>query len=210
MSAGLRAGGAPVTLPKAYMKTPSFASRISAIALGLSVGLSFGVLPNEAAAQLIPKSSLSLDVKAVAQASGARTSDQSWYYQRRDYSGSFVLQVDIHNLSKESVACEVEWFFTAKPMRGGKAYVFDKGSKQIEIAGGQWNKEQVASEVVEGTKVRDYYYQSERGSKKDGWIVRVKENGQITRVRASSTTLEAIAKNPAQMEQLLAVRASTR
>jgi len=176
----------------------------------LMAGFTFGIGLRDAAAQLIPKSSLSLDVKAVAQASGARTTDQSWYYQRRDYSGSFVLQVDIHNLSREPVACEVEWFFTAKPMRGGKAYVFDKGSKQIEIPGGQWSKEQVASEVVEGTKARGITYQTESGSKKDGWIVRVKENGQITRVRASSTSLEAIAKNPAQMEQLLAAQPSTR
>jgi hypothetical protein len=172
--------------------------------------LAFAVLVTAAAspapAQLLPKSSLTLDAKALTAGSGAKTGASTYWVRDRSYESGFVVEVALRTLGREPVKAELEWFFTAKPMAGGKSFVFDKGSKELEVVPGPGLKEVLESETVSGRRADYNYYgggRVESGQKKEGWIIRVKENGVVTRIKASSTTLEAIAKDQVQLDSLI-------
>ncbi len=157
-----------------------------------------------ASAQLMPKSSLVLEVKPASQGSGAKVGARAFYFEQRNYVSGFVLDVSIRNMNKDPVKFDLEWYYTAKPMAGGRTFVFEHGSKPVELAGGAFFSEPLVSEVVEGSKVRGYFPR-ETGRKKDGWILRIKENGVLTRWKASTPSLEAIGGDPAALAALLKV-----
>jgi hypothetical protein len=147
-----------------------------------------------------------LDVKYVT--AGTAT-DVHW----RSVYGSFgktqheskALLIEVRNMSQNPAKFGIEWYFIGKPIRGTTRFIYDHGSKEVELAGGALTRLEVASDELSSTRYRSssgrYYYKS--GDKADGWIVRALAGGEVIRVKASSSQYEKYGSDNEQLKQLM-------
>jgi hypothetical protein len=120
-----------------------------------------------------------------------------------------VLELRARNLSKQPATVSFQWIFLAKNIsgRGGGAYIWDRGQKQVTLEGSGDTKETLeSSELVQvstvtsqrqlvrytdgSSKYQTTSSQSKSGSRPVGWVVRMLEDGKVVRVQASSSEYE--------------------
>src|SRR4029079_3559913 len=100
---------------------------------------------------------------------------------------------------------KVEWFFVGKPAAGTRRFLYDKGSRQISLKPGAFEKFEVESKQLNNYRYHSvssgYVYRS--GDRADGWIVRVKVGDDVVRSKASSPQLEELEKNKDEFERFV-------
>jgi hypothetical protein len=168
-------------------------------------------MPERGFAQTSPAaaSSRSVVIDAVDSAGNATTL-QSW---RNVYGSSAKtkaetrqLDIAVRNLSGTLPGeFKVEWFFVGKPAAGTRRFLYDKGSRQMSLKPGAFEKFEVESKQLNNYRYHSvssgYVYRS--GDRADGWIVRVKVGDDVVRTKASSPQLEELEKNKDEFERFL-------
>jgi len=144
-----------------------------------------------------------------------------------------TVEMQVHNFGAAPAQAHFDWFFVAKPVRSvqthgvgqtqNPGYVWDRGQKDIAVAAGTDQKEvfqssgltQVEQQTTQ-TQATGFFggpglqYQnqisamkSSSGARPYGWIIRLLDGDRVMQVRASSSDLETIGSDPAQMAALL-------
>jgi hypothetical protein len=168
----------------------------------------------------LPKgiSSLSFDVRGVASGGGtnaAAANISQSNSKTRVRESQTVLELKVRNLSAQPASAQFDWFFLAQSVGKGKAYIWDKGTREIAVGAGSEVKENLEStDLVQTTTVTTSrvwvtgtdsvpgHYQnvsrsSKGGARAVGWIVRMFSDGKLVRIRASSSELEKMGYDPA-------------
>ena len=135
-----------------------------------------------------------------------------------------VLEVTVRNVSRSAGKAHFDWFFAAKAVSGGEPFVWDKGERDVDLAGGTQRIETIESKALVRemkTETHNEYVnrpvpgrtttrvltpvtsQTKTGAQPYGWIVRMFVDGTLAKVRASSSVLETVGRNPEQMAILL-------
>lgn len=147
-----------------------------------------------------------LDVKYVT--AGTAT-DVHW----RSVYGSYgktqrqskALLIEVRNMSKLPGKFCIEWYFIGKPVSGSMRFIYDHGSKQVELSGGDFTKLEIESDELKSTRWRSstgrYYYQ--KGDKADGWLVRALVGDEVIRVAASGPAYEKRGRDEEQLKRLI-------
>ena len=126
--------------------------------------------------------------------------------RRTKKSKSLVkLAIEVRNAGSSPATVELQWYFVADSVDGGNQWVFDKGSKTLDLPScGVIAKTTVESRTltldslsVDGAK------KTETGSKANGYIVLVKAADRILRVAASSKSLEEAGRSPQELQKLM-------
>lgn len=162
--------------------------------------------PPAAPAPLIQRRhSISVNVKATT-ASSANRNSSSYYSTSRTYSREQNITITVRNLSHDPDTVSLEWYFVGRPAGAGtsRRFIYDQGTKDgVEIGAGSWKEVQADAKELEQQSYNGWYYKYSSGDKPDGWIVIAKADGQVLDIEASSSTLESIAKSPADFKRLL-------
>ncbi len=145
--------------------------------------------------------SKSVFIEAVESTGGSQTTDH-WRSVYGGYNKTRTatreLGITIRNMSALPGQFDIEWYFVGKPASGGRRFLYDKGSKQILLEPGKFERFAVESKELSSRSVRDYYYSGynyKSGDKADGWIIRAKVGEEVVRVKASNPQLEQLEKN---------------
>ena len=174
--------------------------------------------------------SLSFEVKTVRSGGSANpnpTQTASGYTSKTTQSreSSPTLELKVRNLSKNPGSARFEWYFVANPIQRGANYVWDRGGREIAVAGGGEETQTIDSrplvqnttyrttrtQVTSATSGSVIGYESnttkqQTGARPAGWIVRMLVGDKLIKVQASSAALEQIGRDPAQMQTLLGQR----
>ncbi len=144
----------------------------------------------------------------------AQTIDAS---QTRVQGSGISLTVQVRNLGRTLDSAKLEWYFVARRVGSkGKDYMFENDSQDIKVdAAGSIDfllksrllqtfvsKEMHSSNGVNpntGQPVGTTATMSRGGDSIAGWIVRLVIDGKPVEIRASSPTLEAVARSDAQL-----------
>ena len=144
----------------------------------------------------------------------ARTSDGQ-IAKTRVRNSQTTLEIQVRNLARETDTAHFDWFFVAKSVITENTYVWDKGERDVPVPAASQKKETVESEELAATVTRTtsgssssssskgYTSEKKSGSRPYGWIVRMSVGGQVVKVQASNSELDKIARDPAQLTQLL-------
>jgi hypothetical protein len=110
----------------------------------------------------------------------------------------------------------VEWFFFGKDVTGGEPFLFDEGVQELTVRPAGMERFEIASDKLT-QRVEQQYAQRQRsvniytgeqyaaasatsrsvsGSKLFGWIVRLSSGDKILQMKASTPSLEMLAKKP--------------
>ena len=153
-----------------------------------------------------PPVAVRLDVKNVG---SAKIIDRKWESDYGSYWRDFVrttrLEAEVGTLSKPVKGASIGWFFVGKKLSGTERFFVMADAKVINIEPGPAVKMLLESGGVESS-VTNYAALGQRynsGAKLEGWIVRVQdESSRTLAIRASSATLEQLARNQREMERL--------
>jgi hypothetical protein len=147
-------------------------------------------------------------------AGGSTSAEQDDYKSNRTKNSGLGLDVKVRNLAPAQDQATIEWYFFGKAVEKnnlGKEFIFDTGSKQISINPGAEEDLPVRSSDLTMKEERHLHINTgtsstggaippaastkKSGAKVSGWMVRLIAEGKVLAVRASSTTLEDLAKN---------------
>ena len=132
------------------------------------------------------------------------------------------LHVETRNLGTAPAGARLEWYFVARRLNAGphSEYIWDIGRRDVSVTPGGTDKEELESSALLQTTTRgstaptaNYMngqlytstgsgYTSREGSIPIGWIVRLMDGDQMLRVQASSSTLEAAARDQERLKKL--------
>lgn len=138
-----------------------------------------------------------------------------------------TIQISVRNFGPAPDAVRVEWYFLATPvtLEPGKSaleqeYAFDQGRKEVSLAGSGTQTFPVESvEITSSVKranrtrmsrsgkisARGHAKAAEAaGDKLAGWVVRIVADGRTVSTKASSQSLEDIARDEAKLKELIA------
>lgn len=140
------------------------------------------------------------------------------YYSSVRSRGSHVgLQIEIRNLGRQDHEAVLEWFFIGKSAGGDGIFVFDQGSKVVAVPSAHRElvelKSKEITSMIERKRSRYTFWDESDGSRRysgvrlsgykaSGWIVRLTSGGQLLEARASSPSLETIARDESQLRRL--------
>ena len=115
------------------------------------------------------------------------------------------LWIEIRSLSSKTIRVSLEWYFVAKDVDGGKQWIFDHGSKALDLmANGPAMIENVESQSLESTVITlRRGARAEFGGEIAGYIVLVKSDGKILKTAASPRSLEDVAGSPEAIQKLM-------
>ncbi len=121
----------------------------------------------------------------------------------RDYSRTISITIQVRGMGRRTAAV-LEWYFLAKPVQGGDAWIFDQGHEEIVLdPTSMVTLEKESKELT--SQVREYVgygLRSESGHKVEGYIVRLLAGGKVIAAAASSRALEALARDEARLNAL--------
>ncbi len=133
------------------------------------------------------------------------------YTQKRAKESGIALLVQVRNLGRAPDSAKVEWYFFAKPIEKGREYIFDSGNQNITVAPATAESIPVKSAPIKSLVVKQLHTTDgvnslgqqilpsasvkKTGSTVGGWIVRLIIDGKPGQIRASSPSLETLAKN---------------
>lgn len=138
-----------------------------------------------------------------------------------------ALQINVRNFGPTPDVAHVEWYFLAAPAtpEPGKStldqeYAFDQGSKDVSLAGSgsqtfPAESIEITSSVKRGNRTRmsrtgrisatgHAKTSQATGDKLAGWVVRIVADGRTVSTKASSQSLEDIAKDEGKFQELIA------
>jgi hypothetical protein len=168
--------------------------------------------PSEpSAASAVPLSqSVFVDVKDLGSNVSSSTNWRSvWGSYSKDVTRARALEITLRNSAKLPGEFLVEWYFFAVPARGGKRFLFDRGSKPVTMAPGAIEKATVVSDELNSSRSHytyDYYSYSrthKSGTRPEGWIVAVSAGGKLLRVKTSSAQIEELYKKSDEFKALV-------
>jgi hypothetical protein len=179
-----------------------------------------------------PGASLSMTVTPVASGgatrskSGAgsnvgepsRIAKKENYTQERVRKSQTTLAVEVRNLGRGSDPATVEWIFLAGSVNGGDPFILNRNSRQVALPPGQTEKFEISSSEVASKTTRKLDISTtssstttlqtstasatRSGNVLKGWLVRLKAGDRVVAVRASSPSLESIARDDAALGAL--------
>jgi hypothetical protein len=128
----------------------------------------------------------------------------TWIYAELRTTCTMPLEVQIRSLSKSAVSIEMEWYFVAKTAVGKKLWVYDKGSKTLQLSPmSSFTKEQMESVPVASIGFNTDKPRNDAGSEPYGYIVLIKGDGKVLKYDAQPRTLAEAAASPHKLKQLL-------
>jgi hypothetical protein len=160
------------------------------------------------------KTGLKEDLGGKPLGNGWSTSEQKDYNSSRNKKSGVDLEVEVHNLAAAPDSAKLEWYFIGEPVGKDKPFIYDQGSQDVTLTAGQSQsfpleaKELTEKDerhlhidkgLINGRPVPPAASTKKKGSKFDGWMVRLVADGQILAVRASSPALEELGKNDAAL-----------
>lgn len=187
--------------------------------------LSFGTVTS-AHAQLAGKHSLSLNV--TLKASGGNTNSSSGTdvnrgtfgvtsdsSQMRTKNSQVNLLVQVRNFGQIPDNAKLEWYFVGNPV-DGKNHIFDSGHLDLAIEAGVTREVPLNSRALQSTVRRETRAAAgidpttgrrlassqstiKFGAAVGGWMVRLMVDGKPYQIRASSPSLETVAKSEASL-----------
>jgi len=110
-----------------------------------------------------------------------------------------VLSVAVRNFSTQPDAVQLEYYFFAQSVAGGKEYLLNSDTSKISLAGGETQTVNATSKEVATTTTQkltgaDGYStimsQQKTGEKLKGWMVRIMADGKVLQVRGSDMKYE--------------------
>jgi hypothetical protein len=178
--------------------------------------------------------SLSMEVRPVSSGGTTRTSNNlyarkkddpgtayqprySYYSSVRIRESHVGLQIEVRNFGRQKTEAVIEWYFIGKPAAGNNLFVFDQGSKTVEVPAAHREIVQVKSKEVTNTtetKRRRYTFWDDpdegrrysnirkSGYKVAGWITRLTVDGKVMQVRGSTPSIETIGRSETELRRL--------
>ena len=170
------------------------------------------------------------DVKGVGQIRSAFGAEAavSRFNQQHDTVHRTNVRVDIRNLGRTPDTIKLEWYFIAAPVGGGAArgkdFVFDQGAEDISVIPNGTESREITSkearyvlvrtatmiesgdpsnEVTFAGGGRTTAQSTQTGIMMRGWVVRLLDGGQVVATRGSSQAYEDLAKDNAQLKDLM-------
>jgi hypothetical protein len=137
------------------------------------------------------------------------------------------VEVQMRNLGTTPAQARLEWYFVARSMQDGNSghsgpeYVWDLGKRDVLVAAGSEDKEQLESvgltetlaqrSTGQATSYQNGQYVTTMGSASvarsgahpAGWIVRLMDGDQLLRIQASSSDLEAIGRDSTRLTRMV-------
>ncbi|MCX7819957.1 MAG: hypothetical protein N2652_12245 [Kiritimatiellae bacterium] len=144
-----------------------------------------------------------LKVTRASSTRGAQVVMPTWGTHSRDYSRSVAVNIQVRGMGSRASAT-LEWYFIARSNRNGELWIFDEGREAVELDPSKLVELQKASKEL-AASVSEYgaWMREERGSRVEGYVVRVVAGTKVLAVDASAKTLEVMARDPVKWAALV-------
>jgi hypothetical protein len=118
---------------------------------------------------------------------------------RRDKS----LDIVVRNRSSTAQPATVEWFFVSTAADGGQKQIFDRGSKEFQLAPSTSVNHPVTSKELQSVQISRNSEAHAKGRKINGWIVRLlDQEDQVVAQKCSDAVIEAITHDATKLQKL--------
>ena len=182
-----------------------------------SHGLSMDVAVTATGGATKSSASVKTDVGGTPLGNGWVSAETDDYTQNRVKESGVSLAVQLRNFGRTPDKAKLEWYFVAKSVEArGNGYIFESGDHDVTLAASSSTSFSLKSAPVKsvtekqlhttdgvdpftGAAVAPTASVRKSGSNLSGWIVRLMVDGKPYQVRASSPSLEALAKNDSQL-----------
>ncbi|MEA3188989.1 MAG: hypothetical protein QOD99_2819 [Chthoniobacter sp.] len=123
--------------------------------------------------------------------------------KKRDKS----LEIVVRNSGGEAKSATLQWFFVSLGAADGEKQIFDRGTKDLELAPTSSQSNTVTSKELQSTQISRNGEAQAKGRKIYGWIVRLlDDDDKVIAQKCSDGMLEAVTRDAAKLQKLQSPR----